>query len=332
MRRFFCIICLSSLSVGLHAAVGIQPSESSTSANGDGRPVLCQPLKVFDGEHLHNVLKIHPKVFSGGQPDGVEGFKKLQELGVKTLISVDGVKPDVELAHRFAMRYVHLPHGYDGIPDRRAKELAKAVCEMDGPVYVHCHHGRHRSPAAAAVACVTAGFVAPENSVGILEAAGTSKNYRGLYQSARAARKVDGALLSALKVEFQEVVDVPAMADAMVEIEKQHDHLQQFARNHWRPLAEHPDLAPAHEALMLREGFSELHRLDEVRNQPAEFQSLLKTGEQNAQQLEEQYRAWESTRSADGIKQLRRTLDALTRNCTACHGRYRDVPLSEKAK
>ena len=54
-------------------------------------------------------------------------MSRSSRLGVKTVISVDGAKPDVDLAKKHGMRYVHLPHGYDGVPDDRAKELAKAV-------------------------------------------------------------------------------------------------------------------------------------------------------------------------------------------------------------
>ena len=83
----------------------------------------------------------------------------------------------------YGLRYVHLPHGYDGIDQRRARELAKAVRDLPGPIYIHCHHGKHRSPAAAAVACVGAGLLKPDRSLCVLNTAGTSTNYRGLYQA-----------------------------------------------------------------------------------------------------------------------------------------------------
>ena len=105
---------------------------------------------------LPNAYRLHPRVISGGQPEGEQAFARLKELGVKTVISVDGARPEVELARKYGLRYVHLPHGYDGVPDERASELAKAVRDLPGPVYIHCHHGKHRSPAAATVACVAA--------------------------------------------------------------------------------------------------------------------------------------------------------------------------------
>src|SRR5262249_40131969 len=150
----------------------------------------------------------------------------LQALGVRTVISVDGARPDVAAARKFGLRYVHLPHGYDGISDDRAKELAKAVRDLDGPIYIHCHHGKHRSPAAASVACVGSGLLQPTQPLGVLSLAGTSENYRGLYRSAADARPLDGKLLDALNVEFRESVALPPLAEAMVTLEHAHDRMK----------------------------------------------------------------------------------------------------------
>lgn len=291
-----------------------------------------KPVKVHDDASLHNVFRVHERVYSGGQPVGDAGFEYLKKLGVKTVISVDGAKPDVARAAKFGLRYVHLPHGYDGVPADRTKELAKAVRELEGPILIHCHHGKHRSPAAAAVACVSAGLIPPEAALAILEAAGTSKSYRGLYQSAEESRPIDPAVLDRLAVEFKEVADVPAMADAMVEIEHRHDHLKQLAANGWQTLPEHPDVAAAHEALMIREHMTELLRTEEVRREPAAFRKLLKQGEQHAEALEQAYRRWDADRTADGLKRLTGAFDAVNQNCAACHTQFRDVPIQEKGK
>ena len=80
-----------------------------------------------DAPHLPNAYRIHEKLISGGLPEGDEAFAELKELGIKTVISVDGAKPDLAMAKKYGMRYVHLPHGYDGVPDERGAELAKAV-------------------------------------------------------------------------------------------------------------------------------------------------------------------------------------------------------------
>src|SRR5688572_6774094 len=83
--------------------------------------------------HLPNPVRLHERVISGGLPEGEAAFAELKELGIKTVISVDGARPDVATAEKFGMRYVHLPHGYDGVPQVRAKELTKAVRDLPGP-------------------------------------------------------------------------------------------------------------------------------------------------------------------------------------------------------
>ncbi|HEX5103166.1 MAG TPA: hypothetical protein VFV87_05115, partial [Pirellulaceae bacterium] len=271
------------------------------------------------------------KVISGGLPEGDAAFKELAELGVKTVISVDGAKPDVQAAKKYGLKYVHMPHGYDGVPELRAKELAKAVRDLPGPIYIHCHHGEHRSPAAATVACVGAGLLAPDAALGVLKAAGTSESYRGLYQSAVSAKKLDDALLDELKVEYPETVRVPPIADAMIELEHAHDHLKALAANNWKILQDQPALEPAHEALLLREHCTELLRTDEVRQQPEGFRMLLSESQVIARQLEDLLTEWQKAGSpSPPPEKLGKAFDAVTQSCATCHKTYRDVPLAEK--
>jgi protein tyrosine phosphatase (PTP) superfamily phosphohydrolase (DUF442 family) len=274
---------------------------------------------------LPNLYRLHEKVLSGGQPEGEAAFAELARLGVKTVISVDGAKPEVALAAKHGLRYVHLPHGYDGVPETRAKELAKAVRDLPGPIYIHCHHGKHRSPAAAAVACVGAGLLEPQAAVAFLRTAGTSENYRGLYQAAERARRIDDAVLAALKPDFPEMAKLPAMAEAMVSIEHHHDHLKQIAAANWQPPVKHPDLVPAHEALLLREQFTELLRAAEMKQQPAGFRDLIRESETAAGELEAAL-----TRGKENPTAAAAALAKVTQHCSACHKTYRDVPLGEK--
>lgn len=316
--------------VVLLALAGCAHESKSSAGPGAESAAAWLPIKVA-AEHLPNLYRLHEKVLSGGQPDGEEGFRELQSLGVKTLISVDGAKPDVALAQRYGLRYVHMPHGYDGVPDDRARELAKAVRDLPGPIYIHCHHGKHRSPTAASLACVAVGFLEPPDALAVLRAAGTSENYRGLYQSAESARRLDEALLDALRVEFHQTVDLPPLADAMVAIERVHDRLHLIELSGWHTPAEHPDLDPPHEALLLREQFTELLRTDEVHRQPESFQELMRESEQAALDLEA------SLNINPGAQNLSQTASSdafarITKGCKSCHQKFRDVPLSEKAK
>jgi protein tyrosine phosphatase (PTP) superfamily phosphohydrolase (DUF442 family) len=299
---------------------------SQTRTDGDWTP------ERIDDDRLPNAYRLHERVISGGQPDEA-GMQALQELGVKTIISVDGARPDVALAEQYGMRYVHLPHGYDGIPEERARELAKAVRDLEGPIYIHCHHGKHRSPAAAATACIEAGLIPPAYGLPYLHAAGTSENYRGLYESVERAHPLDRALLDALNAEFPSAVDVPPLAEAMVAVEHTHDDLKLIAENGWKPVPEHPDLEPAHEALLLREHYRELLRTEEVQQKPEQFQQWLRESEQAAQTLEDALRAFDADAAAtEPPAEVTESFAAVSEHCKMCHQRYRDVPLSEKGE
>lgn len=289
--------------------------------------------KRLASKHLPNPVQLHPHVISGGLPEGDQAFHELAERGIRTIISVDGAKPDVALAHKYGMRYVHLPHGYDGISPTRTTELAKAVRDLAGPIYVHCHHGKHRSPAAAAVACVAAGLIPPSEAIAVLELAGTNKNYRGLYQSAKSARPFAATSLDQLHVDFHEMVAVPPMAEAMVQLGHTHDHIKQIAQAGWKTPPNHPDLEPVHETLLLREHFTELLRTPGVQSQPAAFERMLRESEADARALQTALATWQSAPDAaklpDSISKISKRI---SENCNACHVRYRDVPLSEKTR
>src|SRR5207302_312223 len=146
-----------------------------------------------------------------------EGFRSLRDLGVKTVISVDGAKPDLARARRYGLRYVHVPIGYDGVPEQQALRLARAVRDLPGPVYLHCHHGKHRGPAAAAVVrrCLDEKCSVGQ-AVQWLRQAGTDPRYTGLYAAPEKFGALSDEELGRVPAEFPEVAPVAALAELMV--------------------------------------------------------------------------------------------------------------------
>ena len=120
--------------------------------------------KPRDLTGLHNVVAYHDGFYSGGVPESNAGFDTLSAMGVRTIISVDGAVPDVDAAKARGIRYIHLPIGYNGFDESRKKELVRATRDAMyvGPVYMHCHHGKHRSAGAAGTVAASLGWAKPE--------------------------------------------------------------------------------------------------------------------------------------------------------------------------
>ena len=293
------------------------------SAGADSTSRLPSSFPAIPSNELHNAYRVTEKVISGAAPEGEAAFKKLRDLGVKTVISVDGAKPDVALAREHGLRYVHLPIGYDDVAPEEGMAIAKAIDELPGPIYVHCHHGRHRSAAALAVACVINGSLKPEQAESVLRTFGTGDNYTGLWASARSARPADKAALGAVKVDYVETAKVPPMADAMVQIDQTWERLKLAQTSGWAQPPAHPDVDPAHEALQLMEHFHELGRSDEVRQRrPVGFQDELERSKREARALHE---ALKSIKALGAPGQARdASFRALGNSCTACHKAFRD--------
>jgi len=200
---------------------------------------------------VENVIVVAPGVISGGQPHGDDAFDALADMGVRTIISVDGARPDVDAAGARGMRYVHLPIGYDSVPDERRLELARALRDLPGPVYMHCHHGVHRGPAAAAAGLATLGVLTPEAGERFLREAGTSSSYPGLYASVRGSAPAAPAAIDAVPADLPSVAEVGGFIEAMATVDRAYDHLELLAAVGWEAPPTHPDLVPATEAGIL---------------------------------------------------------------------------------
>ncbi len=264
---------------------------------------------------LENVFRLTEQIFSGSEPDGKVGFDSLKNLGIKTIVSVDGAKPKTDFARESGMRYIHIPIGYDGISQQAGAMLAQLVTEATGPIYIHCHHGKHRGPAAAAVACLAAGSVDRRGAQKILEQAGTSKDYAGLWRDVQEYTVPDA---SDVLPPLVEVADVGSLATAMADIDRIFDNVKRLRAAEWKAPVDHPDLDASHEALMLQESFHEAARNLEPPYDETLKQQLLKA-ESEVQQLRSMLKANDSTTATQQAARIEAS-------CKSCHRIYRDVP------
>lgn len=297
-------------------AVKIASTKPASAATAQA---AVKAFPFIDLKHVHNVHRVTDKVISGSQPEGPEGLAEIAGLGVKTIISVDGITPDAENAKKLGMRYIHLPISYDTVTSERGKEIAKAINEMPGPIYIHCHHGKHRSAGAVAVACVYAGELPASKAEAVLKTFGTGANYQGLWKAARDAKPIDPNELKTLQVVYVEKTPIADMAGWMVKVDDHFEHLKAIQKAGWAPPADHPDLNPPHEALQLEEALTESLRGPDGLKSSEEFKKLMQDNIEKSRQLRELLAAKPVDKKAADA-----AMKANTQSCLACHKLYRD--------
>jgi len=272
--------------------------------------VAVEKVAVEKAAGLQHVFRTG-QVYSGSTPQGDAGMKSLARLGVKTIVSVDGAEPAVELAARHGMRYVHIPIGYNAVHPAACASLTRVMRESPKPVYIHCHHGKHRGPAAAAIAVMADSADSRKSALQLLKLAGTSTRYAGLWRDVEAFQPLPaGAQLPELRSSTPPRPLQKSMA-AMAARFKSLEHSQQAS---WKHTGAHQSSAPANIAVLLVEDFRELQRT--TASEGREFAALVKATEQSARQLEKQLRAGNHTAAS-------KTMAVLKKNCVKCHAEYR---------
>lgn len=276
--------------------------------------------KATDYPGLHNLVVFGDGIVSGSAPEGTQGFQTIRALGFKTIVSVDGAEPDVGAAKAEGLRYVHLPIGYNGASDERQAEIARAIRDLPGPVYVHCHHGKHRSAAAAASAALLLHRTTKDAALAAMKTAGTSPSYTGLWACVDAAIAQPAGSVDKASAAFPEVTRPKGLARSMVEIDAKFDQLKLVQANAWAVPADHPDLVPAADAGLL----ADLYRVmandqREIAKHKPGFGEAMSTASDNATKLEEAI----ARKSAK--EELERLFQAVKADCTSCHAAYRDL-------
>lgn len=277
---------------------------------------------------IENVWRLDERIWSGGEPGGSGGLEKLRSLGVRVIVSVDGAAPDIEAARRLGLRYVHIPIGYDGIDASAQLRLVRTITELPGPIFVHCHHGKHRGPAAAAVMARAGMGWTADKAERFMKEAGTSPDYPGLYESVRSFRKPAPEELRADAEPLPESVEVPALVELMVDMDDRFDRLKGWIqkKEHGGDDDEKSAIDPRQEAILLRELTRESARLPECREKPAEFRSAFDA-------LERDLTAWIAAIDESGGKSAkpdtdRKRFEALIKQassrCSGCHRAFRD--------
>lgn len=267
-----------------------------------------------DHPDLHNLLQITDKVYSGGEPENEAAFAELFELGVKVIVSVDGATPNQELAQKYGMRYVHIPIGYDGITAEAVKSFARAADELDETTYVHCHHGTHRGPAGAAAICVARGDCDGETAMKILQKAGTSKKYPGLWRDVKGYHRPPAGQPLPTLVAVAKIDSVPK---AMAKLDRAADNLTLSQEAGWTVPKDHPDLVPGEEAHRVVEGLQDAQQHLAGKLDNAELRGWLSEAIEASRQFESALRTGQ-------LNDATARFTAVQQACSRCHAKYRN--------
>ena len=252
--------------------------------------------------------KLAKQVYSGGEPAERKHFRWLAGQGVKTIVSVDGIAPDLNLAKAYGLRYVHIPLTYSGISRDSGLAMLRVLEEMPGPIFVHCHHGQHRAPAAVAYMLRASESVSKDEALEILFRGGTSKEYLGLWTDVRNAKKrTDNEKLPELK----STATVPDFAKRMAGLARSLEKLQKVANGEARKRS--------YSALLLSDDFRELERSPFAKRHGGDFRALLEFSTKLSTQLHQ------ASKAADfDDKKFGELMDEMKQNCTRCHEQFRN--------
>ena len=273
-----------------------------------GTCILAQdkPASPHPIAGIENLRQVAPDILSGSQPEGATAFEELTRRGVKVIISVDGATPNVEAARQQGFRYVHIPISYGAIKPQQRADLLEAVKTATGPVFIHCHHGQHRGPAAAAYCGMVTGKLTTEQAVEVLKAAGTRADYTGLWD---AVRKFEPPTLPA--GPLVEAAEVKPITGAMVRIDQ-----------HWTGLEKQIKAGQvsdekefSHEALLLAEEFRELPRTSPSTEE--KYKTLMQTAIDATKELHQ-------AAEKHDLSSIQTASKKVLQSCVDCHARYRN--------
>ena len=320
-RGFWIAVLHASVwaSTTMPGAAAVPPTTAPTTPAQTPPPTTATNAPI-DAPGLLNVVAYAPAVWSGSAPVGDAGFATLKAWGVQTVISVDGATPDLTRANANGIRYVHLPIGYDGFDDARKLQLVRAARDLPKPIYIHCHHGKHRSAGAAGTIAVSLGWLTTEAALARMKISGTAPNYTGLYACTASASLLTAATIDQASSEFPAVTRPNGLVEAMLAIDDTNDRLVAIERAGWKVPADHADLVPVAEAAALADHLRLLAASPEIAARPQSFRDLLAKSQGLAQRLEDQL----TTVPSGDPARLSADMQALQATCKECHANARN--------
>jgi protein tyrosine phosphatase (PTP) superfamily phosphohydrolase (DUF442 family) len=272
-------------------------------------------IHCIESDDIKRLITLEDGIYTGAAPDGAASFAALVELGVTTVVCVDSAQPEVELAASYGLKYIHIPIDYDKIDEHAQLSVKRMMLEgPDEVYYFHCHHGMHRGPAVAAIALRQRSGCSAENALAVLELAGTSKEYPGLWRDVREWKNSDVSELP----ELHEVAPIESFAGGMAKLDRNWDRIKLLRKNNWQVPVTHPDLVVLNEARQTRDLLRGC--ADDVPSELIDNADFIKRIEQAAIYGNELFNALDNKKS----EAVEVSYKELKSSCVYCHRKYRN--------
>lgn len=155
-----------------------KPAENEPAERGPAKAAATKSVQLGQLD----AIRVADDLFCGPQPRTAQDFAALKAQGIQTVIGLDGVVPNAQLARQAGLKYVHLPVGFNQA-EQQVPALLATLKSAKGPCYLHCRYGRPRTPAMVAmVAQVRYGWNQAQASEWAKQA-GVGESYQGLAAS-----------------------------------------------------------------------------------------------------------------------------------------------------
>lgn len=303
---------------------GPPPLTTVEDAYGTALDIELHSVSPTELPGLHNVFRLSDNIVSGSEPADAAALKLVAEMGVKTIISVDGKAPDHETATELGMRYVHIPIQYRGITEDELRRIVKSYRELEAPFYVHCFHGRHRGPTAAAVGRLVLDAAPRDRALAEMRQwCGTSGKYRGLYNTVGFATLPPVTETRDLAWDFPARHPLEGFRGAMIEICRAHDHLVALSKRGWQADPKHPDVDPVNEADKFASLFERSRELLESSTWADDFSRWVRESAEQGRLLQAHLaKLRRGDRSV--LPEIGAAFAAIKQRCDDCHRGYRN--------
>ncbi len=319
----------SLLLIGLGACAAttsLAPEAELAGPATTGGYALAAALTLPDAEPehvtgLHNLFRLSENIYSGAEPENEAALRQLAAMGIRTIMSVDGAPPNHAVANQLGMRYVHVPICYDGISDTEALAIAKSFRELDGPFYVHCFHGRHRGPAAAALGRLVLDGVSRQRALAEMRQwCGTASKYDGLYADIAFDEIPTAAATESFAFDFPQVCSIDDYRLAMTEMARGFDAIKALSKADWssESAADVSAVAAQFAGVVARtEGMEAIEFEDQ------QYLGWLRETEGAARRVAALLREHQAGDTAAG-REATRLVASIKGTCNTCHSSYRN--------